>query len=165
MRASQLTVELWLHPLAWHVLRRDYAYDGRAVDVKGWLYNMVCQGLQRQMVVTASELRRQRKGLVKGAVYISIYDYQHLGCYLRLSRQANISTAIYRQERERLCHLAAILANTKGISNNRAIREILIAEDISDEELSYEALKKYYQRKCGHLNEFYKQIINKLDIQ
>ena len=160
---DKVKVELWLHPLAWKVLQRDYPCEGGAAEAKGWLYNLVCQGLRRRMVVTASEVRRQRRGLVQGAVLISVHDYHRYGGYLWLSRQANISTALYRQERDRLAWLAAITIAATGQPSDKVIRQILESEGIEEEELTFEALKKHYQRHGGQIEERSQKIISDLN--
>ena len=44
--ADKITIDIALHPLAWKVLRQQYHYDGKAVDVgNGWLYSVIVQGL------------------------------------------------------------------------------------------------------------------------
>lgn len=145
--ADKITIDIALHPLAWKVLMQQYNYDGKAVDVgHGWLYCLIVQGLERQHVITSGELRKKPKGLVDGKVYIYADDFLRYGRHLRLSRQANISRVIYRKERERLCNQIAVFHIATGIERNKVMRHFLEKADLQEDELSFEALKKYYQR-------------------
>lgn len=145
--ADKMTIDISLHPMAWKMLKRHYSYDGIAVDVgNGWLYSVIVQGLERKQIITSGELRKKAKGLVEGKVYIYTDDFMRYGRYLRLSRQANISRAIYKAERDRLCNEIAVLHVATGIERNKVMRYFLDKEDLEEAELSFEALKKYYQR-------------------
>lgn len=140
-------VDIKLHPLAWRVLKENYSYDGKAVDLgKGWMYNLITQGLQRQYNVAPWEFKRQRIDTVDGKVYISNYDAERFGCYISLTRAANISSIIYKRERERLCSLTMMAHVIGGIKRDVAMRHFLWKEGYNDNEMSFEALKKYYQR-------------------
>lgn len=145
--ADKITIDIALHPLAWKVLRQQYHYDGKAVDVgNGWLYSVIVQGLERRQVITSGEQRKRPKQLVDGKVYIYADDFLRYGRYLRLSRQANISRALFRKERERLCEQIAVFHVATGIERNKVMRYFLEKADIEEDELSFEALKKHYQR-------------------
>ena len=145
--AEKITVDIALHPLAWKVLRQQYGYDGTAVDVgHSWLYSLIVQGLEHRHIILAGEIKRKRLNMVHGAVYISERDYLHHGGYLRMSRQANISRAIYRMERDTMCNQIAVVHMATGIERNKVMRQILDEHDLTEDEMSFEALKKYYQR-------------------
>lgn len=145
--ADKITIDIALHPLAWKVLMQQYHYDGKAVDVgHGWLYSLIVQGLERQHVITSGELRKKPKGLVDGKVYIYADDFLRYGRFLSLSRQANISRVLYKKERENICNKIAVFHVATGIERNKVMRYFLEKADIQEEELSFEALKKYYQR-------------------
>lgn len=162
--AEKITVDIALHPLAWKVLREQYSYDGTAVDVgHGWLYSVIVQGLERKHIITAGELRRRPKGLVDGKVYIYYDDFIRYGRFIRLTKQANISRVIYRKERERLCYQIAVFHVATGIERNKVMRHFLDKHGIEEDELSFEALKKYYQRKFRHKEEDYLQDIKQLN--
>lgn len=162
----KMTVDIALHPVVWKVLQQDYNFDGNAVDVgHDWLYLLIVQSLEREQVITAGELRRRPKGLVAGKVYIYYDDYIHHGRYLRLNRQANISRIVYRRERERLCQEVAMLHVACGIERNRAMRHFLEKRGLEDEELSFEALKKYYQRNYRQKEDDILNEITELQIQ
>jgi hypothetical protein len=143
----RIKVDIALHPVAWKVLRGKYSYDGTAVDVgHGWLYSLIVQSLEHRHIILAGELKRNPIKMVRGAVYISERDYLHHGGYIRLSRQANISRAIYRMERDIMCNKIAVMYATTGIERNKIMRQILDEHDLAEDEMSFEALKKYYQR-------------------
>jgi len=149
---EKIPIDIQLHPLAWKVLREQYHHDGRAVDLgHGWLYAMIVQGLERQQIFTPRrDVSRFPKGMVKGHIYIYYEDFLRYGRHLRLPRQANISRVIYRMERERICNQVATLHIATGIERNKIMRQILEKADLTEEEMSFEALKKYYQRNFRH---------------
>ena len=169
--SEKITIELALHPLAWKVLKRDYHYDGRAVDVgRGWLYYIILQGLERQQVLTPMrDKSRMPKNLVKGKVYILYEDSLRFGRYMRLPRQANISRMLYRQKKEQLCqqvalfHVATENEYEKGIERNKLMRHFLETEGIEEDELSFEALKKHYQRHYRQKEEIIRHEIKQLN--
>lgn len=144
---SKPTITINLHPLAWRVLRREYIFDGYAVDLgKSWVYNMVAQGLQKKQVITATEIKKKPSGMVEGRIYIYEENLIRFGGYIRLSRQANISAAIYKVERERLCNMVAIAHCYGGVPKDTAMRYFLEKYDYDEGDLPFATLKKYYQR-------------------
>lgn len=146
--SEKITIELALHPIAWKMLKKDYHFDGKAVDVgRGWLYYLILQGLERQQVLTPMrDKSRMPKNLVKGKIYILYEDSLRYGRYMRLPRQANISRVLFKQKREQLCLQVAIFHIAADIERNKLMRHFLEKEDIEEDELSFEALKKHYQR-------------------
>ncbi len=153
--AEKMTIDIALHPLAWKVLKQQYHFDGKAVDVShGWIYSLILQGLERNQIITPiRDKARLPKNLISGKVYIYYDDILRYGRFMRLPRQANISRALYRYERERLCHQIAVFHVATGIERNKVMRHFLDSEDIEEEELSFEALKKHYQRHYRHKEE------------
>lgn len=89
---------------------------------------------------------RMPKKLVKGKIYILYEDSLRYGRYMRLPRQANISRVLFKQKREQLCLQVAIFHIATDIERNKLMRHFLEKEDIEEDELSFEALKKHYQR-------------------
>jgi len=146
--SEKITIELALHPIAWKMLKKDYHFDGKAVDVgRGWFYYLILQGLERQQVLTPMrDKSRMPKNLVKGKIYILYEDSLRYGRYMRLPRQANISRVLFKQKREQLCLQVAIFHIAADIERNKLMRHFLEKEDIEEDELSFEALKKHYQR-------------------
>lgn len=146
--SEKITIELALHPIAWKMLKKDYHFDGKAVDVgRGWLYYLILQGLERQQVLTPMrDKSRMPKNLVKGKIYILYEDSLRYGRYMRLPRQANISRVLFKQKREQLCMQVAIFHIATDIERNKLMRHFLEKEEIEEDELSFEALKKHYQR-------------------
>ena len=145
---DKVTIEIALHPLAWRLMKQEYHFDGRAVDVgKGWLYYLILQGLERQEVVsTFRDKARLPKNLKKGKVYIFREDAQRCGVHMRMPRQANISRVLVKLEREKICQAVAIFHVTTGIDRNKVMRHFLEKEGVEEEDLSFEAIKKHYQR-------------------
>lgn len=150
----KVPVDIKLHPLSWRVLRQQYRYDGVAVDLgKGWLYNIVTQCLRRRPVMSPWEFSRVPQGMVEGKVYILEYDYNRYGGYMSIAKQANLSVIIFRQERERLCNLTATAHVMAGISRDTAMRYFLEKEGYEDDEISFAALRKHYQRHYRHFED------------
>ena len=150
----KVPVDIKLHPLSWRVLRQQYRYDGVAVDLgKGWLYNIVTQCLRRRPVMSPWEFSRVPQGMVDGKVYILEYDYNRYGGYMSIAKQANLSVIIFRQERERLCNLTATAHVMAGISRDTAMRYFLEKEGYEDDEISFAALRKHYQRHYRHFED------------
>lgn len=164
--AIKRIVDIKLQPLSWRVLKEQYHYDGVAVDLgRGWLYNMLVQGLRRHPTITPWEVGRELQGLVEGKVYILDYDYQRYGGYLSLPRQANFSVAIYKRERERLCMLTATAHIMAGVSRDTAMKHFLYKAGYDDEEITFAALRKHYQRHFKHIEEDILQDLKELTIQ
>lgn len=161
---DKITIDIALHPLAWKVLKKEYHFDGKAVDVgSGWLYYLILQGLERQQVITpCRDKSRFPKNLIKGKIYIYYEDSLRCGRFMRLPRQANISRVIFRQKREQLCQAVAVFHIATGIERNKVMRHFLEKEGIEEEELSFEALKKHYQRHYRHKEDALLQDINEL---
>lgn len=152
--ATKQIVDIKLHPLSWRVLREQYTYDGIAVDLgRGWLYNIVVQALRRHPVITPWELSRMPQGMVDGKVYILDYDCNRYGCYMSIARQANISVVIYQHERERLCQLIASAHVIGGVSRDKAMHYFLDKAWYEEDEISFAALRKHYQRHYRHLED------------
>lgn len=147
-------VDIKLQPLAWHVLKKEYAYDGIAVDLgRGWLYNIVTQCLRRHPVISPWEFNRAPQGMVDGKIYILEYDYNRFGGYMSMAKQANLSMIIFRKERERLCHLTATAHVMAGVSRDTAMKYFLEKEDYEDSEITFAALRKHYQRHYRHFED------------
>ena len=145
------TVDIKLQPLAWKVLKKQFNYDGNAVDLgRGWLYNIVTQCLRRHPVISPWEFSRMPQGMVDGKLYILEYDYNRYGGYMSISKQANLSLIIFRRERERLCHLTATAHVMGEVSRDTAMRYFLEKEGYEDDEISFAALRKHYQRHYRH---------------
>lgn len=162
--AKKITVDIALHPLVWKLLKSQYSFDGHAVDVgHDWLYSLIVSSLERRHIITASELRRRPKGIVDGKVYIYYEDFIRYGGYIRSARQANISRVIYRQERERLCQTVAVFHIATGIERNKVMRYFLEKEGIEEDELSFETLKKHYQRNYRHKEDDYYLAIKEMN--
>lgn len=144
-------VDIKLHPLSWRVLKSQFDYDGIAVDLgKGWLYNLVTQGLKRSPIISPWEFNRAPSGMVDGKIYILEYDYNRYGGYMSVAKQANLSVIIYQRERERLCSLTANAHIMAGIKRDTAMRYFLEKEGYEEDEISFEALRKHYQRHYRH---------------
>lgn len=161
---DRITIDINLHPLAWKVLKNEYDFDGKAVDVgKGWLYYLILQGLEReQVVIPYRDKSRLPKNLVKGKVYIYYEDSLRYGQFLRLPRQANISRVLVSKFREKICQTVAVFHIATGIDRNKVMRRFLENEDVEEEEMSFEALKKHYQRHYRHKEKDLLQYINEL---
>ena len=161
---EKTTIEIALHPLAWKMLKKEYHFDGKAVDVgKGWLYYLILQGLERQQVVIpCRDKSRLPKNLIKGKIYIFYEDSLRYGQYMRLPRQANISRVLLRLKKERLCQTVAVFHIATGAKRNKVMRHFLEKEGIDDDELSFEALKKHYQRHYRQKEDLLLQEIKEL---
>lgn len=161
----KVPVDIKLHPLSWRVLRQQYRYDGVAVDLgKGWLYNIVTQCLRRRPFMSPWEFSRVPLGMVEGKVYILEYDYNRYGGYMSIAKQANLSVIIFRQERERLCNLTATAHVMAGISRDTAMRYFLEKEGYEDDEISFAALRKHYQRHYRHFEDDILHDLNQLNM-
>ena len=162
---EKITIEIALHPLAWKMLKKEHYFDGKAVDVgRGWLYYLILQGLERQQVVIpCRDKSRLPKNLTKGKIYIFYEDSLRYGHFMRLPRQANISRVLLRLKKERLCQAVAVFHIATGIERNKVMRHFLEKEGIEEEELSFEALKKHYQRHYRHKEQLLSQELNELN--
>lgn len=155
------TIDIMLHPLAWHALRRDFPFDGTAVDLgRSWAYNIITQGLQRSYKAAPWEFSRQREAATYGKIYITQYDAERYGLHMSLTRQANFSCIIYRLERQRLCQLTAYAHVMGGFSRDAAMRHFLDIDDIADQEITFQSLRKYYQRNYRQNEELIRQSIS-----
>lgn len=161
---EKTTIEIALHPLAWKMLKKDYHFDGKAVDVgMGWLYYLIVQGLERQQVVIpCRDKSRLPKNLIKGKIYIFYEDSLRYGHFMRLPRQANISRVLLKQKKEQLCQTVAVFHIAKDLPRNKVMRHFLEKEGIDDDELSFEALKKHYQRHYRRKEDLLLQEIKEL---
>lgn len=152
--ATKRTVDIKLHPLSWHVLKKQYNFDGEAVDLgKGWLYDIVTQCLRRHPVMSPWEFSRTPQGMTDGKVYILEYDYNRYGGYMSIAKQTKLSTIIFCRERERLCNLTATAHVMAGVARDTAMRYFLDKEGYDDNEISFAALRKHYQRHYRHFED------------
>ena len=150
------TVTICLSPLAWKVLRRDYRYDGSAVDISGsWLYHLLTSCLRRTETRTAAECRKKPVGLVAGRIYISDYDDARYGHFVRLDRQAAISNTICAIERDNLCRLIAAMTAFGHVSRRAATLFYLDKFDYSESEINYEKIRQHYKRHYLHVEQSY----------
>lgn len=154
-----------MHPLSWHVLKIQYNFDGTAVDLgSGWLYNIVTQCLRRRPVMSPWEFSRTLQGMVDGKVYILEYDYNRYGGYMSIAKQANLSVIISCKERERLCNLTATAHVMAGISRDTAMRYFLEKEGYEENEITFAALRKHYQRHYRHFEDDILHDLNQLNM-
>lgn len=141
------TVTLHLKPMAWKILKRDFPFDGTAVDItRSHIYPFLISCLQHRHVYTAAELRRRPVGLEEGKVYITDYDFDRYGACVRSDRQASLSKIICDHEKDIICRHVAALHVYAGVSRRAAMRHILAENDFDFADLNLEALKKHYQR-------------------
>lgn len=160
------TVKIKMQPIAWHVLRNQYQFDGRAVDLgNGWLYNVFTQCLRRHPLVSAWETTSQPTGLEEGLIYITEYDFNRFGCYMPLSKQATFSLIISTKERERLCSMVACAHIMAGVGRDTAMRYYLEKECYEDNEITFAALRKHYQRHYRHYEDSIMHDIKELRTQ
>jgi len=156
-------VALRFHPMVWKVLKKEYGYDGMAVDLSGsWIYPMITMALEREEFLSSREERRISAQMQEDYVYVSIYDIRRFGCNIRLSRMAAISTTIYQREREKICHVVAAMTASGLVTRQEAMREILMREDFDEEDLRLDTLKKQYIRNFRHIEEAYCEIYKDL---
>lgn len=147
-------VDIHMQPLAWRVLKEQFHYDGTAVELgSGWLYNVLTASLRRHPVVAPWEFSRMPQGLADGRVYISDYDFQRYGGFMSIAKQLNFSMIVTGRERERLCQLTATAHIMAGISRDTAMRYFLEKEGYEDDEISFAALRKHYQRHYRHFED------------
>lgn len=159
------TVDIKMHPLSWHVLKKQYNFDGTAVDLgSGWLYKIVTQCLRRRPVMSPWEFSRTLQGMVDGKVYILEYDYNRYGGYMSIAKQANLSVIISRKERERLCYLTATAHVMASISRDTAMRYFLEKEGYEEDEITFAALRKDYQRHYRHFEDDILHDLNQLNM-
>lgn len=162
---EQITIELTLHPVVWKMLKQDYQYDGKAVDVgRGWLYYIILQGLEKQQVLTTMrDKSRMPKNLVKGKIYILYEDSLRFGKYMRLPRQANISRVLLKLKREEICQKVAVYHTATGEERNKLMHHFLEKNNIEEDEISFDTLKKHYQRHYRQKEDAIRQEIRELN--
>lgn len=160
---KRLAITIHLEPAVWRLLRKHYADDGKAIDIAhSWIYYLVLRSLENEQVVSTREVERASKRLEAGRIYITSYAAMRYGTCLRPTREALISRTIFRHEREKICYAAAALAATGTCSRSAALQHFLLKADLMDEDLSYDTLKKHYQRHCRQFEEDIRQYINEI---
>lgn len=162
--ADKVTIDIALQPLAWKVLRNGKPKDGSPVDLENsWIYSLILQSLEReQVVVTCRDKSRMPKKLEQGKILLRYEDMLRHGRYIRATRQWDISRLLVKMKREMLCQAVAVYYIATGIDRNKVMRHFLDTEDIDEEEISFEALKKHYQRHYRHKEESLLQGITEL---
>lgn len=149
-------ITLSLSPLAKHVLLRDYPYDGHAVNLLGsWIYPYITASLQRREVHTAAEVTKKLDGVVRCPIYISDYDENRYGHFIRLDRQASISKTICAIETDKLCRLIASMTAFGHVSRRAATLFYLDKFDYSESEINYEKIRQHYKRHYLHVEQSY----------
>lgn len=141
-----ITVDLHLHPLAWHVLRRECGTtpDGTVKMYLSRYHPLLVAMLERRLITPAEYITKPVKGR-EGKVFIYDNDFYRRGCYLRPNRQEWLSRIITEDEKHRLCLFTAAIYST-GLPRDTAMRYFIEKEDYEQDELNFPQLKKYYQR-------------------
>ncbi len=163
MKNNLISVELKLHPLAWHVLRRECPTDtkGAVILTGSRYYPLVVSQLERRYIIPAAYVTKPLSGEA-GKVLITMFDFRLHGCHVRPDRQERISSIIEADERHRLCILVAALHAT-GLPRDSCMRYFLLKEDYSFQAMNFARLKKHYQRNYGFLEDELEQ--NRLEIK
>ncbi|MBQ9418728.1 MAG: hypothetical protein IJU19_09145 [Bacteroidales bacterium] len=142
-----VTIDLNLHPLAWAYLwRTSTNKDYPLILPPDWPLAMIKHSLERQQIITASEIKRQPRNMQHGQVFIPLRDFERHGGYIRLSRQASISLALYRAEMKRLCTLTMSMRLATGNPLLPTLAYYLESEGYPEEVIKIDTLKKYYSR-------------------
>lgn len=157
------TTTIYMKPLAWKVLKRQYEFDGHAVELtKSWIYPIIASGLRHRHTYTAAELRRKPVRMEKGNVYITDYDFRRFGCYLPMSIQTNISNTICRLEMDHICRLVCAMHVFGGIPKRAATLHYLAKFGYDFSDLNADQLKKHYQRHFANIERYYMEDIQQI---
>lgn len=157
------TATLNMKPLAWKVLKREYGFDGVAVELtSSWVYPIIASSLKRHLTYTAAELRRRPQGMVEGKVYITDYDFRRYGFHLPIAVQTNISNTVCRQEMDHICRLVCAMHVFGGVSKRAAMMHYLAVYGYDFEDLNPEQLKKHYQRHFANIEKGYREDIQQI---
>lgn len=148
-----MNIDIYLKPLAWKVLRREFGSGGAAVDAtKTWLYPYIIAMAEhsRGRVFPASGIGEP---YIAGKISISDRDYEHTGGHLTAENMKTISKMICDRERDDVCLRACYMHVLAGASIAQSIESILLVRGYGDDDLNYQQLKKCYQRHFRHIED------------
>lgn len=144
----EMTVDLYMHPLSWRVLRRETDCAIGPVPVtKQPIYKYIVPLLRRHEYISTAQYRELHdKQFLHGQILIPMHDCKDYGCHLHYRSMLMVSSILYNQERDRLCQLVMAAHCTTGVATDKAIEFYLDKYDLSFEEMNLPRLKKHYQR-------------------
>lgn len=150
---EMVTIDCLMTRGAWAVLRRDYPFDGTAVDITGspW-YMVVRMMLRREEVTRAGYARTILTDGVSGKLYVTKDDVRRLGHHIAIEKMAQLSCAIVAREREKICEEVRMAKVFGGLPRDTAIDYFLLKHGM-DEEIKFATLKKWYQRRYADTEE------------
>lgn len=155
---KRITVKLRLSPLAWQVIKKECERGWFAYDIsKTYLYDIVKSQLTKKQ---QPPLEPDDEKHLTDSVFITMRDFELYGCEIRHESHALISHIIERTARREINTFIAT-AVACGIKRDTAIKQYLFENDI-DEQLTFHAAKKYYQRNCKEMEEEMKSLIDEI---
>lgn len=155
---NRITVKLRLSPLAWQVIKKECKRGWFAYDISGtYIYDIVKSQLTKKQ---QPSLEPDDKKHLTDSVFITMRDFELYGHEIRHESHALISHIIERTARREINTFIAT-ATACGIKRDTAIKQYLFENDI-DEQLTFHAAKKYYQRNCKELEDEMKSLIDEI---
>lgn len=150
------TIQVYLQPMVWEFLERIGNKDQQAVKIPTThrhIYYLFVNCLEHQRELNNKYEQRFLAKMTPGNIFITDYDRERYGSFIRLDRQAAISHLIYNMECDRLCQLILNAHLFTGASINASAIHFLEKYYPENGDLMLDMIKKRYQRNYSTLEQ------------
>ena len=157
MKNRQYIIEIRVHPLVSRWLKNNYPCEDSVFDLLDSFDFAITGMLVQSNVIMPSRVGKNFETFTPIKLYISEFDFSHYGYQVSELQQCRFSRFLYSFILERACWEILYRHIYIGVPKEVAIRNWLAANVCSDSELTYDNLRKYYQRKFQNIEKKQKE--------
>lgn len=147
MREKCVSVPFSFDPAVLRYLETFFNCKSEFVDLrKSFLYPFFILCLSRISCKSKKTNSSSFRSFIEGNIVIKEWDYTHYGDNITPAAMIQVNNLIYKLIVRDACYRIMIAHVFSGLPRDTCIRDYLFEIGFKDEELSYAALRKYYQR-------------------
>ncbi len=147
MSENCITVPFHFDPAVLRYLENLFNIKSDSVDLqKSFFYPFFIVCLSRIKYKSKKTNSSSFSSFIEGNIVIKEWDYSHYGDNITPAAMIKVNNLIYKLIIREACYRIMIAHVYSGIPRDTCIRNYIYEIGYTDNELSYSALRKYYQR-------------------
>lgn len=147
MRDKCVTVNFSFDPAVLRYLENNFSKIDGAFDIrKGFVYSFIILCLQRNNCKRKMPVPSSFVSFIETTIVVKEWDFGHFGEAISAYSMIQVNNLLYKLMIRDACYRIMVAHVFAGIPRDTCIRDYLFECNFQENELSYEALRKFYQR-------------------